>query len=43
LEGNASGRTFYERRGWELTGETRIVPYPPNPIDVQYALPLDQA
>jgi len=43
LEGNASGRAFYERRGWELTGETRVVPYPPNPIDVQYALALDQA
>jgi GNAT superfamily N-acetyltransferase len=43
LEGNASGRRFYERRGWSLTGETRVVPYPPNPIDVQYAKPLDPA
>jgi ribosomal protein S18 acetylase RimI-like enzyme len=43
LKGNASGRAFYERRGWELTDETRIVPYPPNPIDVQYARRLDQA
>ena len=42
LEGNESGRRFYERRGWSLTGETRVVPYPPNPIDVQYAKPLDQ-
>jgi GNAT superfamily N-acetyltransferase len=40
LEGNASGRRFYERRGWSLTGETRVVPYPPNPIDVQYAKTL---
>jgi ribosomal protein S18 acetylase RimI-like enzyme len=40
LEGNDAGRRFYERRGWLLTGETRVVPYPPNPIDVQYALPL---
>jgi ribosomal protein S18 acetylase RimI-like enzyme len=42
LEGNASGRAFYERRGWELTDERRVVPYPPNPIDVQYARRLDQ-
>jgi ribosomal protein S18 acetylase RimI-like enzyme len=41
LEQNDSGRRFYERRGWSLTGETRVVPYPPNPIDVQYARPLD--
>lgn len=43
LDGNASGRAFYERRGWELTDETRVVPYPPNPIDVQYARRLDQS
>jgi ribosomal protein S18 acetylase RimI-like enzyme len=43
LEGNDAGRRFYERRGWLLTGETRVVPYPPNPIDVQYALPLEPA
>lgn len=41
LERNDSGRRFYERRGWSLTGETRVVPYPPNPLDVQYARPLD--
>jgi len=41
LEQNASGRRFYERRGWTLTDETRVVPYPPNPLDVQYAKPLD--
>jgi len=43
LEGNDSGRRFYERRGWSLTAETRVVPYPPNPIDVQYARPLSQS
>ncbi|HET8751150.1 MAG TPA: GNAT family N-acetyltransferase [Gaiellaceae bacterium] len=43
LEENEAGRRFYERRGWSLTDETRIVPYPPNPIDVQYALPLEPA
>jgi GNAT superfamily N-acetyltransferase len=40
LEGNERGRRFYERRGWTLTDETRVVPYPPNPIDVQYAIEL---
>jgi GNAT superfamily N-acetyltransferase len=43
LEGNEAGRRFYERRGWVLTDETRVVPYPPHPIDVQYALPLEPA
>jgi ribosomal protein S18 acetylase RimI-like enzyme len=43
LEGNDAGRKFYERRGWSLTDETRVVPYPPNPIDVQYARPLEPA
>jgi ribosomal protein S18 acetylase RimI-like enzyme len=43
LEENDAGRRFYERRGWLLTDETRVVPYPPNPIDVQYALPLEPA
>ena len=37
LEENHPGRLFYERRGWRLTEETRVVPFPPNPIDVQYA------
>jgi putative acetyltransferase len=40
LEGNKRGRGFYERRGWTLTEVTRVVPYPPNPIDVQYAIDL---
>lgn len=42
LRENGSGRRFYERRGWVLTDETRVVPYPPNPVDVQYAKALDQ-
>jgi ribosomal protein S18 acetylase RimI-like enzyme len=41
LRENDSGRSFYEKRGWTLTDETRVVPYPPNPIDVQYVRPLD--
>jgi ribosomal protein S18 acetylase RimI-like enzyme len=42
LRENDAGRRFYERRGWTLTDETRVVPYPPNPVDVQYARALDQ-
>jgi GNAT superfamily N-acetyltransferase len=37
LEENWSGRLFYEKRGWSLNGETRVVPFPPNPIDVGYS------
>ena len=40
LEANGRSRAFYERRGWRLDGETRVVPYPPHPIDVQYTLAL---
>jgi diamine N-acetyltransferase len=38
LEENARARRFYERRGWRENGETRIVEYPPNPLDVGYTL-----
>ena len=38
LEDNARARRFYERRGWQQNGETRVVPYPPNPLDVGYTL-----
>jgi GNAT superfamily N-acetyltransferase len=40
LEENWDARRYYERRGWVLTDETRVVPFPPNPIDVQYAKTL---
>jgi ribosomal protein S18 acetylase RimI-like enzyme len=40
LAENASGRRFYERRGWHATGATRVVPFPPNPLDVEYARPI---
>jgi GNAT superfamily N-acetyltransferase len=40
LEGNAGARRFYERRGWSLNGETREVPFPPNPVDVGYSRSL---
>jgi GNAT superfamily N-acetyltransferase len=36
LEENWAARQFYERRGWKLTEETRVIPFPPNPLDVQY-------
>jgi putative acetyltransferase len=38
LEENARARRFYEKRGWRLNGETRVVPYPPSPLDVGYSL-----
>ena len=37
LEENWNARRYYEKRGWTLTDETRVVPFPPNPLDVQYA------
>jgi GNAT superfamily N-acetyltransferase len=40
LAENWNGRQYYEKRGWALTEETRVVPFPPNPIDVQYAKEL---
>jgi GNAT superfamily N-acetyltransferase len=40
LEENWSARRFYENRGWTLNGETRVVPFPPNPIDVGYSKQL---
>ena len=40
LEENWPARRFYEKRRWTLTEETRIVPFPPNPVDVQYAKEL---
>jgi GNAT superfamily N-acetyltransferase len=40
LEENWTGRRFYENRGWTLNGDTRVVPFPPNPIDVGYSKKL---
>jgi GNAT superfamily N-acetyltransferase len=37
LTENHGARAFYEKRGWSLTGRTRVVPFPPHPIDVEYA------
>jgi GNAT superfamily N-acetyltransferase len=36
LEENWNARRYYEKREWTLTEETRVVPFEPNPIDVQY-------
>jgi GNAT superfamily N-acetyltransferase len=38
LEANRRARRFYEKRGWRRNGETRVVPYPPSPLDVGYSL-----
>ena len=38
LEANERARSFYEHRGWRLNGHTRVVPFPPNPVDVGYSL-----
>lgn len=40
LEQNMRARRFYEKRGWRLNGETRIVPFPPHPTDVGYSTEL---
>ena len=37
LEENRRARRFYEKRGWRENGETRVVPYPPSPLDVGYS------
>jgi GNAT superfamily N-acetyltransferase len=38
LEDNTRARRFYERRGWLENGETRVVEFPPNPLDIGYTL-----
>jgi GNAT superfamily N-acetyltransferase len=40
LEQNTRARRFYEKRGWRLNGDTRVVPFPPYPIDVGYTIEL---
>lgn len=35
---NLRARRFYERRDWRENGRTRVVPFPPNPLDVGYTL-----
>lgn len=38
LEDNVRARRFYERRGWRENGTTRVVEFPPNPLDIGYTL-----
>jgi RimJ/RimL family protein N-acetyltransferase len=37
LEENHRARRFYEKHGWRPNGATRVVEYPPNPLDVGYS------
>ena len=38
LTENHRARAFYERRGWRADGTSRVVEYPPHPIDLGYTL-----
>jgi GNAT superfamily N-acetyltransferase len=40
LDENRIARRFYERRGWRQNGSTRVVEYPPHPLDVGYTREL---
>lgn len=40
LEHNVRARRFYERRGWLPDGTTRVVPFPPHPLDIGHSLHL---
>jgi GNAT superfamily N-acetyltransferase len=40
LERNERARRFYERHGWRPDGTSRVVEFPPHPIDLGYALDL---
>jgi GNAT superfamily N-acetyltransferase len=40
LEHNPRARRFYERLGWAENGTSRVVPFPPKPIDVGYSISL---
>jgi GNAT superfamily N-acetyltransferase len=37
LEENRRARAFYEKHGWRRNGKSRVVEYPPNPLDVGYS------
>jgi RimJ/RimL family protein N-acetyltransferase len=43
LETNHRARRFYEKHGWRRNGETRVVEYPPHPLDVGYSLALPRS
>jgi diamine N-acetyltransferase len=37
LEENQRARRFYEKHGWRRNGESRVVEYPPHPLDIGYS------
>lgn len=37
LEHNHRARRFYEKRGWRPNGTSRVVEYPPSPLDLGYS------
>jgi len=37
LEENRRARRFYEKSGWRPNGTSRVVEYPPNPLDIGYS------
>ncbi|MGZ4289168.1 MAG: N-acetyltransferase family protein [Gaiellaceae bacterium] len=37
LDANDRARRFYVRRGWRPNGDSRVVPFPPHPLDVGYS------
>jgi GNAT superfamily N-acetyltransferase len=40
LEENTRARRFYERCGWSADGSTRVVAFPPHPLDLGYVRDL---
>lgn len=40
LEHNDRAHRFYERLGWAENGTSRVVDYPPNPLDLGYSISL---
>ncbi len=40
LAENPRARRFYEKQGWRLNGDERVVPFPPHPLDVGYSIRL---
>jgi GNAT superfamily N-acetyltransferase len=40
LEHNDRARAFYGRLGWQENGDSRVVPFPPHPLDIGYSIAL---
>lgn len=43
LDVNTRARALYERLGWRPTGVTQDCPWPPSPLELQYAAPTVDA